>query len=276
MPQVRVAKHSGFCYGVKRAIDMALQAAQENGEVYSYGPLIHNPEAVSDLHSQGITVIDSLDEVSKGVVIIRSHGVSPQVIQDIHDRGLTLVDATCPYVAKVQRSASQLAQACRTVLVVGKAVHPEVVGICGYAGDKALVVASASQIPEHLDGPVGVVIQTTQTKERFDEVVDELTRRGIHFEARNTVCRATRQRQDAASELAGTVDAMVVVGGRNSSNTTQLFNICKQHCPKAYFVETCQELQPQWFEDCQVIGVSAGASTPDDQISAVVCFLESL
>lgn len=270
------AKHAGVCYGVERALDMAVAAMMDEESTYTLGPLIHNPRVVHDLESRDVRAVDSIDEIDGGIVIIRSHGVEPQVVDELKNRGLTVVDATCPHVAKAQRAAEELREMGCTVLVVGRAEHPEVRGLCGHAGPGAIVVNGPDAIPAGLEGKVGVIVQTTESKEKLDAVVCELQSRGIEPVVKNTICFATRQRQDSAAALAGEVDAIVVIGGKNSSNTTHLFEICQAHCSKSYFVEDPDEISPEWFDGCSTVGVTAGASTPDDQIRAVVDILNSL
>ncbi|MCL1799294.1 MAG: 4-hydroxy-3-methylbut-2-enyl diphosphate reductase [Eggerthellaceae bacterium] len=273
------ARHAGACYGVQRALDMAAATILEGGPVATLGPLIHNPQVVSELTSQGASVVESLDAVDEGMLIIRSHGVVPQVKAEAAAKGLTLVDATCPHVARAQKAAASLAQAGYQVIVVGESGHPEVEGMTAYAqaeGCDALVVGDASELPDAIGEPVGIVVQTTQAKESLDEVAEALRQRGLDPLVKNTICFATRQRQQAAAELAAQVDAIVVIGGRNSSNTSRLFDICRAHCARSCHIEVPHEIEPSWFDGCSIVGVTAGASTPEDQIEAVVAFLESL
>lgn len=270
------AKHAGVCYGVERALDMAVAAMMDDETTYTLGPLIHNPKVVEKLAANGVKVADDVDDVDSGIVVIRSHGVEPQVLDRLNQKGLTVIDATCPHVAKAQRAAAELRDLGGTVLVIGRAEHPEVKGLCGHAGDAAVVIAGVDEIPEQLTEPVGIVVQTTESKEKLAQVVEALQARGIEPVVKNTVCFATRQRQDSAAMLAEEVDAIVVIGGKNSSNTTHLFEICKAHCPRSFFVESTDELDALWFDGCQTVGVTAGASTPDDQIDEVVDYLETL
>ena len=217
------AKNAGACYGVQRALDLAQEAAQTAERAYTLGPLIHNPLVVADLQKQGVFVAETLDEVEGGTVIIRSHGVTPEVRDEVNASGFAVVDATCPHVDRAQRAAAELAaQGCR-VIVVGEPGHPEVEGLRAYAkreGAKVDVVASPDEVPQDLRDPIGIVVQTTQRRENLDAVVEAVRAQGIDPVVKRTICSATRQRQDAAAELAAKVDAMVVIGGRNSSNTT--------------------------------------------------------
>ena len=273
------AKNAGACYGVQRALDLAQEAAQTAERAYTLGPLIHNPLVVADLQKQGVFVAETLDEVEGGTVIIRSHGVTPEVRDEVNASGFDVVDATCPHVDRAQRAAAELAaQGCR-VIVVGEPGHPEVEGLRAYAkreGAKVDVVASPDEVPQDLRDPIGIVVQTTQRRENLDAVVEAVRAQGIDPVVKRTICSATRQRQDAAAELAAQVDAMVVIGGRNSSNTTRLAEICAARCDRSFHIESAEEIEPAWFEGCSTVGVSAGASTPEAQIDDVIRALESL
>ena len=279
MKVVRAA-YAGACYGVQRALDLALKAVEDGGCAYTLGPLIHNPQVVAQLAECGVRAVDSVEDVAgAGTVVIRSHGVTPAVKRSVAACGLPLVDATCPHVARAQRAAADLAEQGRHVVVVGEAGHPEVEGLVACAreaGAPVSVVAGPDDLPETLEGPVGVVVQTTQTREALDAVVAALEERGVQLLVKNTICFATRQRQEAAAALAGEVDAMVVIGGRNSSNTTRLADICAAACSRTHHVESPDEIDPAWLAGCAVVGVTAGASTPEEQIEAVATLLEAL
>ena len=279
MKVVRAA-YAGACYGVQRALDLALKAVEDGGRAYTLGPLIHNPQVVAQLAERGVRAVDSVEDVAgAGTVVIRSHGVTPEVKRSVAACGLPLVDATCPHVARAQRAAADLAEQGRHVVVVGEAGHPEVEGLVACAreaGAPVSVVAGPDDLPETLEGPVGVVVQTTQTREALDAVVAALEERGVQLLVKNTICFATRQRQEAAAALAGEVDAMVVIGGRNSSNTTRLADICAAACSRTHHVESPDEIDPAWLAGCGAVGVTAGASTPEGQIDAVAAFLEAL
>ncbi|MBI5231383.1 MAG: 4-hydroxy-3-methylbut-2-enyl diphosphate reductase [Coriobacteriales bacterium] len=275
--RVEVAKYAGVCYGVERALELAAEAASSGVEVHTLGPLIHNPQAVEDLKQSGVVVAACLDEVDDGTLVIRSHGVDPAIIESAAEKGLHVVDATCPHVSKAHEAAEELKKGGYAVVIVGEADHPEVEGIMAHAGGEALVIESAAELPERLPSRrVGVVVQTTQSARRFREVVDALVPKTNELRVFNTICSATGKRQQSAEELAGSVDVMVVVGGHNSGNTTRLAEICRGVNPRTHHVETAAELDPTWFEGAEVVGVTAGASTPDAQMAGVIHAIESM
>lgn len=273
------ARYAGACYGVQRALDMAYAAILDGEPAYTLGPLIHNPQVVAKLEKEGVSVAHSVDDIEEGMVIIRSHGVTPEVKAAVEEKGLPLIDATCPHVARAQKAAKNLAEDGFNVVIVGETGHPEVEGMTAYARQidrDVIVVANPDELPDRMYDPVGIVVQTTQSKENLDAIVDKLQEQGHRPLVKNTICFATRQRQEAAAKLADSVDAIMVIGGRNSSNTTRLFEICIQRCEKTFHIETPDEIDPGWFDGCETIGVTAGASTPESQIDAVVEYLEKL
>ncbi len=275
--KVIVARHAGVCYGVERALKLAGEAASAGGSVATLGPLIHNPQAVAALQERGVGVASTLDDVSAGTLIIRSHGVDPAVIVEAESRGLDVIDATCPFVSAAHTCAADLAAAGYAVVIVGESDHPEVEGILAHAGGSALIVQHASDLPARLPGrKVGVVVQTTQPPAVLQEVVAALLPRVSELRVCNTICSATAKRQASAAELAETVDVIVVVGGHNSGNTTRLAEICLARNPRTHHVETSEELDESWFRDAEVVGVTAGASTPDEQIRGVIDAIEAL
>lgn len=262
--RIEVAKHAGYCYGVERALTLAKKAAEsKTGPIHTLGPIIHNPQVVESLVDKGVVPVDSIDGLEEGTIIIRTHGVDPRVISDARTTGLTVVDATCPFVAKAQRRAASLMREGYSVLIVGERNHPEVEGILAYVHGQALVVEKASDVSNLREKRVGVVVQTTQSIENLRRVVARLLEQSIDLKVYNTICNATSQRQAAAEELADRADAMVVVGGKNSANTTRLAQICREKNERTHHIETAGELRPEWFDDCGLVGVTAGASTPD-------------
>lgn len=274
------AEYAGACYGVQRALDLAYDAAQSDGSVCTLGPLIHNPQVVNELQQEGVSSVESVEDITEGTVILRSHGVVPTVIDKAKEQGLKVVDATCPHVARAHKAAAQLAREGCFVIVVGEEGHPEVEGICAHAqlaGAEVVALVDPDQIPFERFSPgmkVGVVIQTTQSRATFDAVLSRLEEHQLDISVKDTICTATRQRQDAAAALASDVDAFVIIGGRNSSNTTRLYEICRSLCPKSYHIESADELDFSWFDGCDRVGVTAGASTPEDQIQCVIERLE--
>lgn len=273
---IEIAKNAGACYGVKRALDMALEAARTDGPVHTLGPLIHNPRVVEDLAARGIEVADSLDDIAEGTVILRSHGTDPQIVEEAKRRGLEIIDATCPYVAKVQRTARSLGEQGYGVVIIGEPGHAEVEGIRAWAGNDVVAVADVPEkLPEELPARVGVVIQTTQSAERVNAVLCALEGRVEELKVEDTVCFATQERQTAALDLAARVDVMLVIGGRNSGNTRRLYEICKSRCAQTHHIESVEEIDPAWFDGLVTVGISAGASTPQAHIDAVRAYLET-
>ena len=276
--EIEVARYAGVCYGVERALGMAEKAADEARKpVNTLGPLIHNPLVVNDLERIGVGTASNVSEVEEGTLIIRAHGVVPSVVEDARTRGLDVLDATCPYVKKVHNAAERLVREGYQLIVVGESGHPEVEGIMGHAGDDAHVVS----VPGDLDAidlsrKVGVVVQTTQTPGALADVVAELSKRTMDLRVINTICSATQERQDSAAELARRVDAMIVVGGKNSGNTRRLAEICTAACPKTHHIEDASEIEAAWFDGVSHIGVTAGASTPASHIERAVVRMRSL
>lgn len=276
--EIEVARYAGVCYGVERALGMAEKAADEARKpVNTLGPLIHNPLVVNDLERIGVGTASNVSEVEEGTLIIRAHGVVPSVVEDARTRGLDVLDATCPYVKKVHNAAERLVREGYQLIVVGESGHPEVEGIMGHAGDDAHVVS----VPGDLDAidlsrKVGVVVQTTQTPGALADVVAELSKRTMDLRVINTICSATQERQDSAAELARRVDAMIVVGGKNSGNTRRLAEICTAACPKTHHIEDASEIEAAWFDGVSHIGVTAGASTPASHIERALVRMRSL
>lgn len=261
--KIILAKQAGFCFGVKRATQMAFEAAGKDQKTFTLGPIIHSPQVVGRLEELGIRALDSLDGIDSGTIIIRSHGVEQQEINEAQEKHLDIVDATCPFVKKAQDHVKSLSEAGYSVVVVGDADHPEVQGIVSYGGEKVFVVASgeeAKKLPRMKK--IGVVAQTTQSFENFKNIVSECLLRGSEIRVYNTICDATAVRQEEAKELAGRVDRMLVVGGFNSANTRRLVEVCTEIQPHTYHIETAAEIDPAWFEGAGSVGITAGASTP--------------
>ena len=265
------AKHAGACYGVQRALDMAYAAILDGGETYTLGPLIHNPQVVSSLEAQGVRVAESVADVPSGAVVIRSHGVTPQVRREVDARGLEAIDATCPHVARAQKAAADLARSCGQVVVVGEAGHPRWRAwwlARARPADRCAWSPRVRTCPRGWPRRWAWWCRPRRRARRSTDVVAALAARGIAPEVKNTICFATRQRQEAAAELAAQVDAIVVIGGRNSSNTTRLADICAAACARTHHVEAPGELDPAWFEGCATVGVTLSQS--EEHIQAVV------
>ncbi len=267
-----MALKAGFCFGVKRAIDMARATLDsKEGPIYSLGPLIHNPQVVSCLARMGLKEINDLGEIKEGTLVIRSHGVGPDLLETAREKGLEIVDATCPNVRRAQDLARELSRENIQVVVVGDKEHPEVQGIIGWTCGKAMVAENPEEAAElTAAGPIGVVAQTTQPQENFDAVVDILRKTGAEVRVCNTICNATAERQKAALDLARQVDVMVVVGGKNSANTRKLASLCHASGTRTYHIEEAGQMDPAWFRGVKVAGLTAGASTPDWIIEEVM------
>lgn len=263
--KIIAAEHSGFCYGVKRAVGMAEDCIGKYNEIHTLGPIIHNPQMVKKLSDKGIDVVNTLSEVTKdSTVIIRSHGVGPKVYEEAQTKNLQIIDATCPHVKKAQQAAYHLLKAGYTVVVVGEKHHPEVKSIVEWSDNTALVVetvAEAMNLPDV--ARFGVVAQTTFVGELFNQIVAALQGKCDEIEINRTICTATDLRQQAALELAGQVDVMIVVGGKNSANTSRLMQLCLDVGSRVYHIETAGELNMKDFEGVETVGITAGASTPD-------------
>ena len=272
MARIEIAAHAGVCYGVERALSMAADAATSApAPVHTLGPLIHNPLVVKELEARGVGLAETLDDASSGSIIIRAHGVVPAVIEQARARDLTVLDATCPYVKRVHAAAEKLVREGYQLIVVGESGHPEVEGIMGHADGAARVVSCANDLADlEISNRVGVVVQTTQTQATLAGVVSALLTRASEVRVINTICSATQERQQAASELASRADVMIVVGGKNSGNTRRLAQICAERCERTHHVEDACEIDSAWFTGAELIGITAGASTPSSHIERAV------
>jgi len=271
--EVIVADNAGFCFGVKRAIKMANEAMDKDpASVKALGPLIHNPQVVASFRNRGLEVVSELEQVDQGsTVIIRSHGVGPEVKASAESRGLKVVDTTCPFVTKAQQYAAKLIDENYKVVMIGDQHHPEVIGVIAHTGGKAIVIDTVAQAEALKFIPrMGVVFQTTHAIGHVQEIVGALLKRGKEVRVFNTLCGATTSMQKTAVELAPSVEAMVIIGGRQSANTAQLAEVCRKVNPRVFQVESADEIVPEWFQGMRQIGVSAGASTPDEVIAEVV------
>ncbi|MBR2790058.1 MAG: 4-hydroxy-3-methylbut-2-enyl diphosphate reductase [Eggerthellaceae bacterium] len=280
--QVITAQHAGTCYGVHRALVMAGKALEGSASVSCLGPLIHNPQVVNRLARQGLGVVDAPEDVTTDGVIIRSHGVPPEIRRALEATGAHIIDATCPFVRRAQEAAARLAAEHACLVIAGEEDHPEVEALRRFAleaGARVICAAAPDDLPSDLPGCVGVVVQTTQRSSTLEAILTALEERGVGTDVANTICNATTRRQDAAMELAAKVDAMVVVGGRNSSNTRRLAEICADICPNVFQIEGLDDFTDgdiASLRACETIGLTAGASTPEDQIRTVRLGLEAL
>jgi (E)-4-hydroxy-3-methyl-but-2-enyl pyrophosphate reductase len=271
--EVLLAEEFGFCFGVERAVDMVEEAVTDGGTIRSLGALIHNAQEMERLETKGVTTINSPAEAdSETVAVIRAHGVTPQVQRELEERAARVIDATCPFVTRVQHLAERAARDGRDVVVAGNPDHPEMIGVVGYAPDNTYVVRDATEVAALplLHAPL-VVSQTTIKLQTFLEVAKAVRERAdAEPQIVNTICSATRDRQDAARALAGEVDAFYVIGGRHSSNSVKLLAVCKEQCEKSFLIETPAEINPQDLLGIRRVGVTAGASTPNWLIDQVV------
>ena len=296
--EVIVAEHAGFCFGVTKAVDtvyeqIAKKSDGENvGNIYTYGPIIHNETVVSDLEKKGVSVIDSIDDLrnladrfeenrkngssdedkAKGTIVIRSHGVTREVQELIEKTGLDVIDATCPFVKRIHKVVLEESNKGASIIVVGSANHPEVEGIVSYVNGKVFVIdgpESAAKFSENKETNYTVVAQTTFNKKKFQETVEIFKNNGYNINIVNTICNATDERQTEAEEIASRADAMIVIGGAHSSNSRKLYEICKEKCADTYFIQTLEDLHLNLTGNVKLIGITAGASTPKNIIEEV-------
>ncbi|HYO92058.1 MAG TPA: 4-hydroxy-3-methylbut-2-enyl diphosphate reductase [Pyrinomonadaceae bacterium] len=271
--EVLLADEFGFCFGVERAVEMVEDALQDGATVRSLGALIHNTQEMKRLEAEGVRTISAPDEASEDVTaVIRAHGVTPLVQLELESRAARVIDATCPFVTKVQKLAERAAAQGRDVVVAGNPDHPEMIGVVGYAPNNTYVVRDASEVANlpQLHAPI-VLSQTTIKLQTFQEVAEAVrVKADQEPQVINTICSATRDRQDAARALAGHVDAFYIIGGRHSSNSVKLLAVCKEQCEKSFLVETADEINPADLEAVERVGVTAGASTPNWLINQVV------
>lgn len=261
--KILVAESSGFCFGVKRAIDLAEDVAGKNKEVYTFGPLIHNPQEVLRLEKENIKVIDDYSKIEKGVLVLRTHGIALDIYEKLSEKkNIKLVDATCPFVKRAQDIVKKLSDGREQIIIVGEKRHPEVVALVSYGKGKCFVVEDKKDVKNiKKTDIIYVVSQTTQSPKKFNEIVTEIAKIS-EVKVFNTICRATFDRQSAAEKLAKEVDVMVVIGGKNSGNTTRLYQICSA-ITKTYHIENVDEINKSWFDKAETVGITAGASTPD-------------
>ena len=286
MAQIITAKSAGFCFGVKRAVDTVYEEVKKGGPIYTYGPIIHNEEVVADLERKGVHVITSDEELTSvrgGTIITRSHGISREEDEKLRATGAKCVDATCPFVKRIHKIVEEKSTAGYEIVIVGNPVHPEVRGIMGWSRVPVTVIAnieeaqkfaerfreSGSDSRESGDRKVCVVSQTTFNANKFEEIIAILTEKGYNVECVNTICNATHERQAEAKAIASKADIMIVIGGKSSSNSAKLYEICKKECADTYFIQTWRDLNLSPAGNEQIIGITAGASTPKNIIEEV-------
>ena len=280
--QVTLAKSAGLCFGVKRAVDQVYQEAEHSRmPVYTCGPIIHNETVVKDLEEKGVYAIGGIEELKhlpKGIVVIRSHGVSKEIYEKIETEGFRIVDATCPFVLKIHRFAEDYSKKGYHILIIGNASHPEVEGIKGWSDPAGTTVLQSAEearnfkLPEGENGRpnVCIVSQTTFNYNKFQELVEIIEKKGYDIIVLNTICNATEERQKEAADIAARAGAMIVIGGSHSSNTQKLFEICKKACENTYYIQTLDDLDIRQFGSIDNVGITAGASTPNNIIEEVL------
>ena len=277
MMKVTVAKTAGFCFGVKRAVETVYEQLNMHPEVpiYTWGPIIHNEEVLADLEKKGVKTIDTLDEIGtlpKGIIIVRAHGVSRDVFEHLEQTGMSLIDATCPFVKKIHRIVEKKSGEDNQIIVVGSGDHPEVQGIVGWSKTPAKVIESVEEAGKYCPDegkPVCIVAQTTFNYKKFKDVVEKISKKSYDSTAVDTICNATYERQREAAELAAVSDIMFVIGGKSSSNTQKLYEICRQHCPHTHYIQTAEDIADEWLWTNASVGITAGASTPKNIIEEV-------
>lgn len=277
--EVLLANEYGFCFGVERAVEMVEDALGVGAPVRTLGPLIHNTQEMQRLECEGVSTIQDPEQVgSDEIAVIRAHGVTPQVQAELEKRAAQVVDATCPFVTRVQRLAERAAREGRHVVVAGNPDHPEMIGVVGYAPNNTYVVSDAGEVEKlpPLHAPL-VVSQTTLKLKTFLEIAEAVKAKAdAEPQVVNTICSATRDRQDAARALAGLVDVFYIIGGKHSSNSIKLLAVCQEQCPKSFLIETDSEINPGDLDGVKRVGVTAGASTPNWLIDLVVKRLRSI
>ena len=281
MREVTTAKSAGFCFGVKRAVDMVYDEAKKGERVYTFGPIIHNQQVVEDLEKKGVKVIDSVNDINNGydaTVIIRSHGVPEKVIKALREKNVNIVDATCPFVLKIHKIVKEASQNGKTIIIIGSDNHPEVEGIKGWCVNEPVVLESVEEAENYtVDGAkkLCVVSQTTFNYKKFKDIVDILSKKSYDIDVMNTICNATEERQTEAGTIARQSDAMLVIGGKHSSNTQKLYEICRKECENTYFIQTLDDLDLKQLQSFRSVGITAGASTPNTIIKEVQSYVRN-
>lgn len=260
--KIITAKRAGFCFGVKRAVDMAFAAAKKGGSVHTLGPIIHNPQVIERLKLEGVRPVESIDSRNIRTLIVRTHGVPKHISERLSSKKYEVIDTTCPFVKKAQNYASLLKGQGYQVVIIGDREHPEVKGLMSYAGPDVVVINKDDQLPK-LKSRVGVVVQTTQPVSVLKKFTGDAIDRVRELKVFNTICNSTALRLKETKSIAQEVDAVIVVGGKNSANTTQLANFCISMSVPTYHIETASEIMKEWFVNVGKVGITAGASTPE-------------
>lgn len=273
--EIRLAESAGFCFGVKRAVEQVYEQIGKGQNIVTFGPIIHNEEVVKDLEAKGVSVIETEEELKtlrEGTIVIRSHGVSRKIYDLIEERGLKCVDATCPFVKRIHRIVEKESREGKKIVIIGNPGHPEVEGIMGWSETPAAVIESekeAENFMENTSQPIFIVSQTTFNYNKFKELVEIFKKRGYNVNVVNTICNATEERQSEAARIAAEVDVMIVIGGKHSSNTRKLYEICSEKCAATYFIQTLEDLHLELPKTATLVGITAGASTPNNIIEEV-------
>ena len=279
MKNVVLAKSAGFCFGVKRAVNMVydeIDKAEGNTPIYTYGPIIHNDEVVKDFASKGVTLVKELAELAdlpKGKIIVRSHGISRAEYEEMEQYGFTVVDATCPFVRKIHKIVDEHSKQGEYIIIIGNPNHPEVCGIRGWVNGDAVSIIESKEEAENFvlseEKKVCIVSQTTFNYNKFQDLVEIVSKKGYNISVLNTICNATEERQTEARQIAKEVEAMIVIGDKHSSNTQKLFEICNTECEKTYYIQTSKDMDYSLLESINNVGITAGASTPNNIIEEV-------
>ena len=273
--EVVVAKSAGFCFGVKRAVETVYAEVEKGKKIYTFGPIIHNEEVVKYLEEKGVVVLENeeqLKALTEGTIIIRSHGVEKRIQRMIEEKGLECIDATCPFVKRIHRIVEEAGADGKEVIIAGNSGHPEVEGIVGWSDTKATILETleeAEAFEKKTESEICLVSQTTFNYKKFQDIVEIFEKKGYNGSVVNTICNATEERQTEARKIAASVDVMIVIGGKHSSNTRKLYEICKQECENTYFIQTLDDLHLEIPKSVQLVGITAGASTPKKIIEEV-------
>lgn len=272
---VIVAKSAGFCFGVQRAVEQVYNQIGKDENIYTYGPIIHNEEVVKDLNNKGVQVIhniDELEQIDKGTIIIRSHGISKHMNDLIASKQMNVIDATCPFVKRIHNIVETESEKGSEIIIIGNEGHPEVEGIRGWSKTPVTVIESMIEAENFIPkstGKICIVSQTTFNYNNFQDLVEIFLKKSYDVSVANTICNATEQRQSEAKKIAREVDVMIVIGGTHSSNTKKLFEICKRECGNTYFIQTLEDLHLVIDQSVSLVGITAGASTPNNIIEEV-------